>query len=75
MMCGDKQRYLQDPTPPPISLPVQPQTRKSTRNVQPPNRYGQNVGYSHSRQLRNPPTSIFRLSNSFSRSPSSQSTL
>ena len=75
MMRGDKQRYLQDPTPPPISLPVQPQTRKSTRNVQPPNRYGQNVGYSHSRQSRNSPTSIFRLNNSFLRSPSSQSTL
>ena len=75
MMRGDKQRYLQDPIPSPISLPVQPQTRKSTRNVQPPNRYGQNVGYSHSRQSRNPPTSIFRLNNSFSRSPSSQTTL
>ena len=75
MMRGDKQRYLQDPTPPPISLPVQPQTRKSTRNAHPPNRYGQNVGYSHSRQSRNPPASIFRLNNSFSRSPSSQSTL
>ena len=74
MMRGDKQRYLQDPTPPPISLPVQPQTRKSTRNAQPPNRYGQNVRYCHSRQSRNPPTSIFRLNNSFSRSPSSQST-
>ena len=75
MMRGDKQRYLQDPTPPPISLPVQPQTRKSTRNVQPPNRYGQNVGYSHSRQSRDTPTSTFRLNNNFSRSPSSQSTL
>ena len=75
MMRGDKQRYLQDPTPPPISLPVQPQTRKSTRNVQPPNRYGQNVGYSHSRQSRNPSTSIFRLNNSFSRFLTSQSTL
>ena len=75
MMRGDKQRYLQDPTPPPISLPVQPQIRKSTRNAQPPNRYGQNVGYSHSRQSKNPPTSIFRLNNSFSRSPSFQSTL
>ena len=49
MIRGDKQRYLQDPTPPPISLPVQPQTRKSTRNAQPPNRYGENVGYSYSR--------------------------
>ena len=75
MMRGDKQRYLQDPIPPPISLPVQPQPRKSTRNVQPPNRYGQNVGYSHSRQSRNPRTSIFRLNNSSSRFPSSQSTL
>ena len=48
MIRGDKQRYLQDPTPPPVSLPVQPQTRKSTRNAQPPNRYGQNVAYSYS---------------------------
>ena len=75
MMRGDKQRYLQDPTPLPISLPIQPQPRKSTRNVQPPNKYGQNVGYSHSRQPRNPSTSMFRLNNSFSHSPSSQSTL
>ena len=75
MMRGDKQRYLQDPTPPPISLPVQPQPRKSTRNVQPPNRYGQNVGYSHSRQSRNPFTSVFRLNNNPSHPSSSQSSL
>ena len=75
MMRSDKQRYLQDPTPPSISLPVQPQQRKSTRNIQPPNRYGQNVGYSHSRQPRNSSTSVFRLNNNSSRSPSFQSTL
>ena len=50
MMRGDKQHYLQDPNPPPISLPVQPKIRKSTRNAQSPTRYGQNVAYSHSRQ-------------------------
>ena len=33
------------------------------------------MGYSHSRQSRNPPTFIFRLNNSFPRSPFSQSTL
>ena len=75
MICGDKQRYLQDPTPPPISLPIQPQPRKSTRNVQPPNRYGQNVGYNHSRQPRMASTSMFRLNNTSSQSPSFQSTL
>ena len=29
MIRGDKQRYLQDPTPPPISLPVQPQQQRN----------------------------------------------
>ena len=75
MIRGDKQRYLQDPTPSPIFLPVQPQPRKSTRNVQPPNRYGQNVGYNHSRQPRMSSTSMFRLNNTSSQSPSFQSTL
>ena len=75
MIRGDKQRYLQDPNPPPISFPVQPQPRKSTRNVQPPNRYGQNVGYNHSRQPRTSSTSMFRLNNTSSQSPSFQSTL
>ena len=50
--------------------------RKSTHNAQPPNKYGQNVGYSHSRQSRNSSaSSIFRLNNSSLRSLSSQSTL
>ena len=75
MIRGDKQRYLQEPAPPPISLPIQPQPRKSTRNVQPPNRYGQNVGYSHSRQSRNPSTSVFRLNNNPLHPSSSQSSL
>ena len=76
MMRGDKQHYLQDPIPPPISLPVQPHMRKSTRNAQPTDRYGQNVGYSHSRQSRNQSTSsVFRLNNNSPRSPSFQSTL
>ena len=73
MMRGDKQRYLQDPTPPLIFLPVQPQMKKSTRNALPPDRYGQNVGYSHSRQSRNQSTSsVFRLNNNSPRLPSFQ---
>ena len=76
MMRGDKQRYLQDPAPPPISLPVQPQTRKSTRHAQTPNRYGQNVGYSYSRQPRDQPaSSTFRLNSHSTHSPSFESTL
>ena len=76
MMRGDKQRYLQDPNPPPISLPAQPQIRKSTGHAQPPNRYGQNVAYSHSRQPRNQSgSSTFRLNNHSTRSPSFESTL
>ena len=50
MMRSDKPRYLQDPVPPPVSLPVQPQTQKSTRQARPPNRYGQSVGYDRSGQ-------------------------
>ena len=76
MMRGDKQRYLQDPTPPPISLPVQPQTRKSMRHVQPPYRYGQNVAYSYSRQPRDQSgSSTFRLNNHSTHSSSFESTL
>ena len=76
MMRGDKQQYLQDPTPPPISLPVPLQTRKSTRNAQPSNRYGQNVACSYSRQPRNQSgSSTFRLNNHSTRSPSFESTL
>ena len=71
MMRGDKQRYLQDPAPPPISLPIQPQTRKCTRHVQPPNRYGQNVGHGQSRQRRGQSTSsTFKLNNHSTHSPS-----
>ena len=63
MICDDKQRYLQDPTP-------------MDTIVQPPDRYGQNVGYNYTRESKNPSTSsIFRLNNSSSHSLSFQSTL
>ena len=76
MMRGDKHCYLQDPTLPSISFPVQSQARKSTRQAQPPSRYGQNVAYSYSRQPRNQPgSSTFRLNNSSTHFLSFESTL